>query len=319
MRFCIFRALEHSTKIWRPPRYTIRGKSQLTNFRFFHETKWNQHFGSFISKIHRLDIPQSSLSIVGRGFPCFHLDSNVGFSLLIKVLKNKEIHVSSPNSKDFPQFIDGFLDRNRHLFTILGIFGAISVYLVRVTTELPQSSGKVLNTAMFSSLLLFCLVGYFITKKYMRRYMEFSGVPILLPRWRNLTPAVPLVLFNALLVTVLFFAFQAILDTWRNSLSSVIFLFSFYLSVVTPPYISAKIEKYTERPSESVLFWVSFFLYVIFIPILAYLSLANTPALSGPIYDALYYFASAILMGPIIIMMNIGVTGVKEEFSWKSG
>lgn len=124
---------------------------------------------------------------------------------------------SPTDAENFYEFANQFLDENSHLFTILGIFGAIAVYLGRLTTEMSSNYlDVILNVGVFASLSLFVLVGALIDKCYKDGYEEFSGVPLVESR----LPLISLALFDFLVVTV----FSLVIATLRESWTYFLFL-----------------------------------------------------------------------------------------------
>lgn len=68
------------------------------------------------------------------------------------------------------EFIDSFLEDNTHLFTLLGVFGGISVYLSTIPTK--TSGNLAIEIGIISSLVLFFSVGMFIWSKFFSKWEE---------------------------------------------------------------------------------------------------------------------------------------------------
>lgn len=110
---------------------------------------------------------------------------------------------SPADAEDFVEFANRFLNENTHLFTILGIFGAISVYLSTISADLSASFLQIAPiVGTFSSLVLFVLVALLINENFKDEYEEYRGSFVLAFQRENTIPALSLVLFNGLLASV---------------------------------------------------------------------------------------------------------------------
>lgn len=127
---------------------------------------------------------------------------------------------SPANTDDFVEFANLFLKEHSHLFTVLGIFGAISVYIGTITTELSAGHlDTILQVGLFASLSLFILVGFLINECYKNQYEEFSGFPLVDPQRENSIPLISLALFDILVATVFFLVIAALRESWAYLLS----------------------------------------------------------------------------------------------------
>lgn len=61
--------------------------------------------------------------------------------------------------------LDTFIDDNRHLFTLIGVFGAVAVYLQTVENEINAEMGELGNIAVVSGLLLVVLMSVIVMVK----------------------------------------------------------------------------------------------------------------------------------------------------------
>lgn len=142
---------------------------------------------------------------------------------------------SPADADDFLEFANQFLDENTHLFTILGIFGAIAVYLGRITTELSTRYADIaLDIGIFSSLSLFILIGAMTYKRYSRNYSEFSDLPMFYLSKKNVVPGLilglSLLLFVALIGAVSIMVILTLWDSWSHFLRLIgtfLFIYAF--------------------------------------------------------------------------------------------
>lgn len=72
--------------------------------------------------------------------------------------------------------LESFVEENYSLIAVMGIFGAISIYLNRISDNV--SEGKIiLNAGIFSSLFLFCLVAVLINKQLFAEVRQMVDKP----------------------------------------------------------------------------------------------------------------------------------------------
>lgn len=139
--------------------------------------------------------------------------------------------MNSPNDKSFYQFINEFLDENTHLFTILSIFGAISVYLGTITTKLSADYlTALLDIGVFSSLSLFCIIGAITVRAYMWEYYEFRDIRLLAFHRTNIVPLIFLLLFIFLINTVFVIIIVIFVESKLIFLGCFVFLSLFFLT-----------------------------------------------------------------------------------------
>lgn len=168
---------------------------------------------------------------------------------------------SPADADDFLEFANLFLDENANLFTIIGIFGAISVYLGTITTELSASYLDIaLDVGVFASLLLFVLVGVLINERFKDEYDEFRGSILLYPQRENIIPVMSLVLFDGLLGSVFFLVIAAFHESWVTLLSLTLAGLLSYATIFFPPYLAYRIENSGRFPFEDTLYWTTIFL-----------------------------------------------------------
>lgn len=77
-----------------------------------------------------------------------------------KKLDERDIDISDLlESSDTPTFdMDMFLRNNYKLFAIMGIFGAVSIYLTTISLNLSSVNRNIVNIGVVSSLLIFLLI-----------------------------------------------------------------------------------------------------------------------------------------------------------------
>ncbi|WP_336362432.1 hypothetical protein [Halalkalicoccus salilacus] len=135
------------------------------------------------------------------------------------------------NSEDFYKFSNLFLKKYSHLFTIIGIFGAISVYLGTIITELSVTYlDSVLRVGQFASLSIFVLVGFLIISRYLSEYREFRGYPVTIDRKENIIPIIPIVLFIGIVTTVFFLVLATFHEGWAPLLALGLGLISIHVT-----------------------------------------------------------------------------------------
>lgn len=149
---------------------------------------------------------------------------------------------SPADAEDFFEFANQFLNENTHLFTILGIFGAIAVYLGTITTGLSTRYVDVaLDIGVFSSLSLFILVGAMICRKYHRKYSEFSDLPMFYPSKENVVPGLisglSLVFFVALIGAVSVMVIVTLWESWSRFFRIIGPLLLFYALITVNVYV----------------------------------------------------------------------------------
>lgn len=149
---------------------------------------------------------------------------------------------SPAEAADFFEFASLFLNKNTHLFTIFGIFGAVSVYLGTLTTDLSLSYVDVaLTTGIVSGLSLFVLVGVLINIEFKKDYEDFEGSsPTEIPR-ENILPYVLLVLFDSLLAAISVLVIATLWESWSILLSLVMGGIVFHWSLSLPMHFHYKI------------------------------------------------------------------------------
>lgn len=155
---------------------------------------------------------------------------------------------SSAAAEDFSEFANQFLNENTHLFTFLGVFGAIAVYLGTITTGLSTIYADIaLDIGIFSSLSLFILVGVMIGRKYYREYSEFSDLPMFYPQKKNyitgLIPGLTLVFFTALIGAVSIVVIVTLWESWFRFFQIIVPLLLLYSLITINTYVPNAIKE----------------------------------------------------------------------------
>jgi hypothetical protein len=115
--------------------------------------------------------------------------------------------------KDADFQIRAFLDENSNLFVIMGVFGALSIYLNNILATIePQSSSPVnamLQIGIVSSLFLFILVSLIIVYNALKTHGEQVPISFFRPNIGNLVRILFLVPFLLLILAVSYFVFTS--------------------------------------------------------------------------------------------------------------
>ncbi len=102
--------------------------------------------------------------------------------------------------------LDIFLEENQPLFTVMGIFGAISIYL----TSLMQDSNQYLQFGIVSSFVLFVIVSVVIfIKAFKRRNNELIPLDFLMFNKANMERLLFIIPFLMLIMTIAQFLVSA--------------------------------------------------------------------------------------------------------------
>lgn len=210
------------------------------------------------------------------------------------------------DAEDFYEFANQFLKKNTHLFTIFGIFGAISVYLGTVTTELSANIPDiVLDVGIFTSLSLFTLVGLLINTDYKDESEEFQGIMILYPRKENIIPVFPIALFDALLSSVLALVVATLWESRVNLLALILSGIAFYATFLLVTYIARQLDEFEQSPFENVMYWSALFLSIFHILLWIFIRNFIYPSLSNNAYQLTSNVVLAIGVALILIISII--------------
>jgi hypothetical protein len=119
------------------------------------------------------------------------------------------------------QSFDSFFEDNYYLFSILGVFGAIAIYLSTLSSDTDDSNQIIINFGIISSLLLFIIVGTIMDLKMLSEFdLRIRDIILLYPS--DVPYMILFVPFNALLLSVLLITLY-----FPRATASIIGFFSF--------------------------------------------------------------------------------------------
>lgn len=207
--------------------------------------------------------------------------------------------------KDVDFQIRVFLDENSDLFVIMGVFGALSIYLNTILTSIdPQSSSAVnamLQIGIVSSLFLFILVSLIIFYNALRTHGEPIPLSFFQPNTGNLLRILLLVPFFLLVLAVSYFAFASF-PLYSN------FVTGYALSWIAV-MVFFGILTLTKQRGFLVMFVILLFLEVI--------------SILGQLYSAKYdfypgiFFCNSVAQGSLIGLIILPVAYVFKKIKLK--
>ena len=216
---------------------------------------------------------------------------------------------SPADADDFFEFANQFLNENTHLFTILGIFGAIAVYLGTITTGLSTRYVDVaLDMGVFSSLSLFILVGAMICRKYYRKYSKFSDLPMFYPSKKNvvsgLIAGLSLVFFVALIGAVSVMVIVTLWESWSRFFRILGPLLLFYVLItinVYGPNIIRESDRLSWVPYLAAIFALGMSIFAFF-GIIYVIFIGISDDVRQTLEQVLLFFASVYLVIRFILI-----------------
>ena len=206
--------------------------------------------------------------------------------------------------KDADFQIKEFLDENSHLFTIMGIFGALSVYLNTLNLEsIPTTASTMLQVGIVSSLSLFVLVSVIIFfsafKSHGERPIPLSFfIPLTIGKFIRILFIVP---FYLLVVAVFYFVVTAFPGS-----SNLVFGYTLsWIAII----VFFGFLKLMEPLKSKVIFVLLLFLAVI--------------SIFGQLYATKYdfvlgaFFCNSIACGSVIGLIIIPIVGLYKKYKKK--
>lgn len=140
------------------------------------------------------------------------------------------------------QLIDNFVDENRHLFTLIGVFGAVTVYLRTVDDEIGATSEWLGNFAVVSGLGLVILLSVILIVKLLLRVYG-SGL------WESMGLLVFAVFFVSLIAVI-----SGVITAFPEALGVYYFLFVYGVGLalgVIIPMLLVRAANYGESQVET--------------------------------------------------------------------
>ncbi|RLM47805.1 hypothetical protein DVK00_04660 [Haloarcula sp. Atlit-47R] len=164
--------------------------------------------------------------------------------------------------------IGDFFENSRSLFAVLGVFAALSIYLLRLSVR--EGSSWPEKTGFAASLTLFLLVSYALLKKANNKYgflVNFLD-HILLPQWRNVEFIMFIVPFSILLISIIGIASNYI-SSFLYILRIMSFLLGTPITILLFEKTSWMIDSNTDMHNASAVEFIKASLYLITIPVVS--------------------------------------------------
>lgn len=200
--------------------------------------------------------------------------------------------------------LDSFLWDNRHLFTLIGVFGAVAVYLQTVEDQVGAEMGQLGNTAVVSALLLVLVMSIIVLIK------------VAITIWRgNIWENVGIVIFGTffgvliMAMTGLMSAFQEALSLYYMLIVTSAAIATGWLGIMLLSIAGIRSDKYINRdiPIASGVIFVSATLGISYVitttNYMAAISEMPTPPLTFGQWIDLYLGFSIALSGLLIYTM----------------
>jgi hypothetical protein len=207
--------------------------------------------------------------------------------------------------------LDQFLKSNRYLFTLIGVFGAIGVYISQINSDVEGLSTSISNFALSSALSILLILGALII---MKSIDEITGEDIELFSRENFG----ILLFDLFFI-ILFSVIVAIVSEYNTYWRSIYFVFIFISSPIiameTLSRSASLFDDYITNDKTISLVLSSGALFVISVCIILYngsisSDLEKMAGGASTFYDWTAVYVSSIFMFLIAFSMLIGSAGV---------
>lgn len=104
--------------------------------------------------------------------------------------------------------LEDFLKNNQQLFTVMGIFGAISIYLITINKDIPEGFSKdMLQFGIPASLILFLITSWVIFQNLIKKRDERIplSISLFIFRWGNIMRFIFAIPFLILIISICFY------------------------------------------------------------------------------------------------------------------
>lgn len=168
-------------------------------------------------------------------------------------------HSSDPKTvSDFDQF----LKDNQHLFTLIGVFGTVSVYISNIEYDQPSHETPVGDLAIFTGLGIALILSSLVIHKMLSRTVLDEDFIFEIEK-------VPFLLFG-----ILFFWFIAVisilLTDYQHAGAEVLLLLSAMVGITIPLIILSKLDEYGVLKLIPVRKTLTIFIYTIIITVILF-------------------------------------------------
>lgn len=150
----------------------------------------------------------------------------------------------STDSDDQEEFnIEDFLHNHSELFTIMGVFGAVGIYLTRIRNSLEGVDKEMYRLAVMASFIIFILIAFTIARKLFAPFMQSLGN---LYRFKISREDVEVLFFTIPFAYLLGFVIN-IIGVFSNELKMAAVILAFLIGWVTFGSLGRRYAKSSEE------------------------------------------------------------------------